>query len=144
IQDSLHLCKTARNNLYTGARCLILGDYCANYPMVRDTLGSHTESPIFRRDFIKYDKQDDNAAARLFSGAMLKHATVEPSEYMGLIVYFFIFGEFVNSYQSRRMSHHDRATIVIRTLLFIEQWKLFLQKKKGIRTIFSLYFTSLV
>ncbi|THU93771.1 hypothetical protein K435DRAFT_669626 [Dendrothele bispora CBS 962.96] len=128
IQDSLHLRKTARNNLYTGARSLILGDYCANYSMVH-TLGSHTESPIFRRDFIKYDKQDDNAAARLFSGAMLKHATVEPSEYMGLIVYFFIFGEFVDSYQSRRMSHHDRATIVIRTLLFLEQWKLFLQKQ---------------
>ncbi|THV04490.1 hypothetical protein K435DRAFT_595805, partial [Dendrothele bispora CBS 962.96] len=128
IQDSLHLRKTARNNLFTGARCLILGDFYANYRMVHE-LGSHPDSPIFRRDFIKYDKQDDNAATRLFSAAMLKHSSTSPSENMGLIVYFFVFGEFVDAYQSRTMSHHDRATIIIRTLIFLEQWRLFLKKQ---------------
>ncbi|THU96547.1 hypothetical protein K435DRAFT_576460, partial [Dendrothele bispora CBS 962.96] len=81
------------------------------------------------RDFIKCDKQDDNAATRLFSAAILKHASGNPSENMGLIMYFFVFGEFVDSYQSRVMSHYNHATIVIRTLIFLEQWRLFLKKQ---------------
>ncbi|THV02572.1 hypothetical protein K435DRAFT_653008, partial [Dendrothele bispora CBS 962.96] len=127
VQDSLHLRKTARNNAFTGARNLLLGDFEVNYSKVH-ALGTQSDSPIYQRDIIKYDKQDDNAAARLFSAAMLEHASQSPSEYMGLIVYLFLFGEFVDAYQSRIMSHYDRATIVLRTLIFLEQWRVFLKK----------------
>ncbi len=49
VQDSKHSLKTFRNNLFSGARLLVLGDSVAFYEMVRE-MGFDTNSPIFHRD----------------------------------------------------------------------------------------------
>jgi hypothetical protein len=71
IQDSKHAAKTARNNLFTGARMLVIGFFVAFYAQVR-ALAYHPFSPLFRRDVDRVDRQDDRAAARLFSASSLQ------------------------------------------------------------------------
>ncbi|KAE9401847.1 hypothetical protein BT96DRAFT_817314, partial [Gymnopus androsaceus JB14] len=126
-QDSLHLQKTARNNSFTGARLLILGDFVVHYCQIHD-LALKPNSPLYHRDVIKYDKQDDNAAGRMFSSRFLEHSSQDPMTNMGLIVYLFVFGELVDAFQSRNMAHRDQATIAIRTILFLQTWRKFLAK----------------
>ncbi|THU78308.1 hypothetical protein K435DRAFT_700336 [Dendrothele bispora CBS 962.96] len=126
-QDSKHFSKTGRNNVYAGPRLLILGDFVLNYEMIYH-LAHETNSPLYKRDVVRYDKQDDNAAARLYSTSMLEHTSRDPANNMGLIIYFFVFGEFVDAYQSHTMPHLDRVIIVFRTLLFLETWRKFLAK----------------
>jgi hypothetical protein len=75
IQDSKHALKTARNNLFSGARLLVLGNYIAAYEYARPLAFDNSTSvppPLYRRDVERLDRQDDNAAARLFSKATLE------------------------------------------------------------------------
>ncbi|KAJ7036260.1 hypothetical protein C8F04DRAFT_1258120 [Mycena alexandri] len=74
------------------------------------------------------DLMDDAAAARLSSADTLEQAVQDPTKNLGLFVYLFIFGDLINAYQSRTMSHHERAKIAIRTRLFLQTWCLYLQK----------------
>jgi hypothetical protein len=71
LQDSKHFLKTARNNLFSGARLLTFPIGVATYADVRDMALSKT-SPLYLRDVEKVDRQDDNAATRLFSAASLE------------------------------------------------------------------------
>jgi hypothetical protein len=128
LSDSKHDLKTKRNNLFSGARSIILGNYYANYQQIREH-ALDDSSPLYQRDVIKSDRQDDNAASRLFSAAMLEKASEDPSKHLGLVVYLFVFGEFIDAFQSRQMPHKDRARIVMRTLAFLETWKEFLRKQ---------------
>ncbi|KAF9019704.1 hypothetical protein BDZ89DRAFT_959010 [Hymenopellis radicata] len=128
MQDSLHGRKTGRNNAGTGARGLVLGNFTVHYEQLYD-MAMSKNTPLYERDVVRSDKQDDNAAARLFSAAALEHALEKPDENMGLCVYLFIFGELIDAYQSRVMSHHQRAKIALRTRLFLTTWKRFLKKQ---------------
>lgn len=127
IQDSKHALKTTRNNEYSGARLLVLGNFVVNYEQVY-IIAINPKGPLYRRDVIKYDKQDDNAAIRLFSAATLLEACKDTTNNLGFAVYLFVFGEFIDAYQSRTMPHKQRAIIAIRTLLFMETWRSFLRK----------------
>lgn len=127
-QDSKHALKTFRNNIFTGARAVTLGNYTVHYQQVRE-LAFSPDSPLYIRDVEKYDKQDDNAASRLFSAAILEQASSRPEDYMGFIVYDFVFGEFIDAFQCRTMNHCDRARIAIRTGIFLETWRMFLKKQ---------------
>ena len=54
VQDSKHALKTLRNNLFSGARLLVLGNHTATYSQVRDiALGDR--SPLYHRDVEKMD-----------------------------------------------------------------------------------------
>ncbi|KAJ7728968.1 hypothetical protein DFH07DRAFT_695847, partial [Mycena maculata] len=66
LQDLKHALKTFRNNLFSGARLLALGSYTAIYAHIRE-MAFEDGSPLFHRDVEKLDRQDNNAAARLFS-----------------------------------------------------------------------------
>jgi hypothetical protein len=70
IQDPKHLLKTCRNNIFSGAQIPIL----PNHPILFSDIRSMalSDSPIYRRDVINVDRQDDNAATRLFSSATLE------------------------------------------------------------------------
>lgn len=57
-------------------------------------------TPLFKRDVEKLDRQDDNAAARLFSANVLKFLANKHPDHAGKIVYLFIFGELVDAYQN--------------------------------------------
>ena len=71
VQDSKHALKTYHNNLYSGTRCLVMGNYVALYEEVLHL--SHGEgTPIYQCDVNKVDHQDNNAATHLFSAGMLQ------------------------------------------------------------------------
>ncbi|KAJ7755364.1 hypothetical protein DFH07DRAFT_725426, partial [Mycena maculata] len=65
-QDSKHALKTARNQLMTGARMIVLGFFTIFYSMLRN-IAFNILSPLFTHNVEKVDKQDDRAAAHLFS-----------------------------------------------------------------------------
>lgn len=124
IQDSQHACKTARNNSFSGARMLILGNYTV---LFEDLRRLYTESgPLYGRDVEKLDRQDDNAAIRLFSGDALHWLTKKHPELVGPIIFLFVFGELIDSYQSRQIGHTERVKMALRAFFFLEIWELFL------------------
>ncbi|KAF7349574.1 hypothetical protein MSAN_01682700 [Mycena sanguinolenta] len=83
-------------------------------------------SPLFHRDVEKLDRQDDNAATRLFSADALKYLVDHHPEYLGEIVYLFVFGELIDAYPNRTMSHADRLQLVLRARYFLDAWATFL------------------
>lgn len=64
IQDSKHSLKTFHNNLFTGARLLVLGNYTARYDTMHN-IAFMEASPLYHQDVEKLDRQDDHAATRL-------------------------------------------------------------------------------
>jgi hypothetical protein len=117
-----------QHNLCSGARALVLGDYVVHYHQIYNLAVNTDDSPLYEKDIVGYDKQDDNAANRVFSSAALRKLLENPSENMGLIVYLFVIGELVDAYESRTMTQLERAGAVIQARLFFSSWKLFLQK----------------
>ena len=72
LQDSKHALKTLRNNLFSGACLLTLGNHTMLYATICD-LAFANGSPLYRRDVEKLDRQDDNAASHLFSADTLSY-----------------------------------------------------------------------
>ena len=125
IQDSKHALKTLRNNLFSGARLLTFGNFVSLYCHIVDiTQGAGT--PLFSRDVTKLDRQDDNAAVRLFSADVLKYLADHHPDYIGEIVYLFVFGELIDAYQNRSMEHSERIKLVLRARYFLDSWEAFL------------------
>lgn len=52
IQDSKHALKTFRNNLFSGARLLTIGNHTAIYQRIRD-MAFESGSPLYHRDVEK-------------------------------------------------------------------------------------------
>ncbi|KAJ7436725.1 hypothetical protein B0H11DRAFT_2255972 [Mycena galericulata] len=127
IQDSKHGRKTFRNNAASGARGLILGNFSVYFEQMY-TLAMQPGSPMYQRDWKKRDRMDDRAAARLFSADTLQQAAEDPVNNIGLVIYLFVFGDLIDAYQSRTLSHHERAKIAIRTQLFLNTWRSYLKK----------------
>ena len=127
IQDSKHGAKTMRNNLFSGARALVLGNHLAMYSYVRDMAFSTLPGcPLYHRDVEKLDRQDDNAATRLFSAPSLDFIVKQFPDRLGLVVYLFVMGEIIDAYQSRTITHLERVKMVLRCRYFIRLWKRFL------------------
>ena len=129
LQDSKHLLKTFRNNLYSGARLLTFPNGVAMFSQVRE-MAFDTESPLFRRDVEKLDRQDDNAATRLFCAASLQWLESRGPEFSALVVYLFVFGDLIDAYQNRSISITERIQIVLRAYFFLEMWEEFLLKAR--------------
>lgn len=55
VQDSKHALKTARNQLLTGARILIMGFFPAFFAQLRD-LAINAAGPLFTRDVERLDR----------------------------------------------------------------------------------------
>lgn len=127
VQDSKHALKTFRNNLFSGARALVLGNHISMYSQVWRIAFGDPPGPIYQRDVEKMDRQDDNAATRLFSAETLDFITKHHPACLGLVVYLFIMGEVVDAYQGRTLSHLERIKMVLRCHYFLRLWKRFLQ-----------------
>ncbi|KAJ2921648.1 hypothetical protein H1R20_g15444, partial [Candolleomyces eurysporus] len=129
IQDAKHLRKTCRNNLMSGARTLVLGRYAIFYNHVRQIATENLlELPLYVRDVEKLDRQDDRAAARLFSAATLEYVINKHCDNLGLTVYLFVFGEMVDAYQNRQIPHVERVKMLFRAHYFKKLWKSFLRE----------------
>ncbi|KAH7910134.1 hypothetical protein BJ138DRAFT_1114345 [Hygrophoropsis aurantiaca] len=122
VQDSKHGAKTAQNQLFSGARLLALGNFPMYYKMLFD-ITDHPLGPLFRRDVERVDKQDDRAAARLFSAEniefSLRHFPTRPA----LSIYLFALGELVDAWQNRNITHATRAQMVMRARFFLMAWR---------------------
>ncbi|KAJ8694295.1 Methionine--tRNA ligase, mitochondrial [Pleurotus ostreatus] len=128
IQDSKHFRKTCRNNLFTGAKQMVLGRELIYYEQVRSMAYNQDRSPLYIRDVDKLDRQDDRAAARLFSAASIQHAI--ECGHSGLAIFLFIFGEACDAYQSRTISHTQRIHMVLLAFFFKLIWKQFLTENR--------------
>ena len=128
IQDSKHALKTMRNNLFSGARALVLGNHLAMYSHARDLAFTEIDNhPLYHRDVEKMDRQDDNAATRLFSAETLDFVRKHHAGCLGFAVYLFVMGEVVDAYQSRNINHRERVRMVLRCRYFLRLWRRFLQ-----------------
>ncbi|KAL0949787.1 hypothetical protein HGRIS_009825 [Hohenbuehelia grisea] len=137
VQDSKHALKTFRNNLFSGARLLAFGNYTAIYENIR-RIAFEPRTPLFTRDVERIDKQDDNAASRLFSSATLKYLADHHRECIGEIVYLFVFGELVDAYQNRRLAHIERIKLVLRARYYLDSWATYLEHAGYKRTQYIL------
>lgn len=121
-QDSKHGLKTAWNQLFTGARILVLGNFpCFYYQLLE--FAKHPLGPLFNRDVEKVDRQDDRAAARLFSAESLNFHLTQYPDQVGLSVYLFVMGELIDAWQNRNIRHADRARMVMRARFFLMAWR---------------------
>ncbi|EEB92292.1 hypothetical protein MPER_09224 [Moniliophthora perniciosa FA553] len=99
VQDSKHALKTFRNNLFSGARLLVLGNFTAHFRQIFEAV-LDDKSPMFHRDVgSKLDKQDDNAASRLFSAANLEFFLEHRPDMLG----------------NREISHDERLKLSLET-----------------------------
>ncbi|KAH9933100.1 hypothetical protein B0H21DRAFT_835847 [Amylocystis lapponica] len=122
VQDSLHGAKTARNQLFTGARIVVLGNSPSFFAQLRE-FAMNALAPLFHHDVEKVDKQDDRAAARLFSSPTLsQHLSIYPHR-TGLSIYLFILGELIDAWQNRHLVHIERAKMVMRARFFLMAWR---------------------
>ncbi|KAL1750488.1 hypothetical protein FB107DRAFT_279583 [Schizophyllum commune] len=117
MQDPKHAMKTARNNLYSGARALTIGHHVPHFALVHQIWLE--DGPLFSRDVNNPDKQDDNAG-----GWLIDHHP----EHIGLIVYLFVVGEMIDAYQSRTLPLAERVIMILRGKLFFEMWEKFLDR----------------
>jgi hypothetical protein len=127
VQDSKHALKTLRNNLFSSARLLVLGNFTAMFPHVV-LAAKGVGSPLFNRDVEKLDRQDDNAAVRLFSAEALKYFADNHPDFTGEIIYLFVFGELIDAYQNRHIPHAERLKLVLRARYFLDTWEAYLDQ----------------
>ncbi|KAJ6632173.1 hypothetical protein B0H10DRAFT_2206574 [Mycena sp. CBHHK59/15] len=59
---------------------------------------------------------------RIYELAMAPDSPMFKRDYIWEIVYFFIFGELVDSYQSREISHTERIKLALRARYFLDAW----------------------
>jgi hypothetical protein len=127
IQDLKHCRKTGRNNLFSGAWLLVLGNHTVCYEQVQ-SMASEADNLLYWQDVDRLDRQDDRATARLFSASFLhysisRHGDSNP----GLPVYLFIIGELVDAYENCHIPHIEHVRMVLQMHFFKSQWKSFLQ-----------------
>ena len=131
LQDSQHGLKTLCNASFSGARLLVLGNYVVLYHHFHRI--STEGGPLFQRDVEKVDRQDDSSAIRLFSADVLQWLTENYPTLLGPIIYLFVFGELIDTYQNRHIPHIERVKMILRTLFFMEMWEEFLIKARYAR-----------
>ncbi|KAJ7727809.1 hypothetical protein DFH07DRAFT_871519 [Mycena maculata] len=112
LQDSKHALKTFRNNLFSGARMLTFRNFTAIFRRIWPWR-CHLTLPSIN---------DDAVASRLFCAAVLEYLWENHPEYVGEIVYLFVFGELVDAYQSRKIGH----TMALRAKYFLDAWARYL------------------
>lgn len=120
-QDCEHGRKTGRNQVFTGARVLALGNFTLHFGQLAKIV-EHPSSPLFRRDVFRVDKQDDRAAERITSSLTLEHICKHNPDHLALIIYLFNLGEMIDAWQSRILSHSERARMVMRSRYFFMAW----------------------
>ncbi|KAG9098221.1 hypothetical protein FS749_004344 [Ceratobasidium sp. UAMH 11750] len=105
---------------------LVIGNHILHYAQVRDIAFDDT-STLYHRDTDKLNCQDDQAASRLACAATLEFILTKRTDYLGLAVYLFVFGELCDAYRSRQINHAERFKMAMRAHYFLELWMDFLK-----------------
>ncbi|KAI0291529.1 hypothetical protein BC826DRAFT_881189, partial [Russula brevipes] len=80
------------------------------------------------RDVDRLDRQDDRAAACLFSAAFLQQCIARHGDSnVALPIYLFVVGELIDAYENRQIPHIDRIKMALRMRFFKSIWKSFLR-----------------
>jgi len=137
IQDSKHVLKTFHNNLFSGAQLLVLGNHIAVYEHIHQ-LAYENNSPLYVRDVERLDRQDDNAATRLFAADTLKYLCDNHPDYLGEIVYLFVFREHIDAYQNCSLMHNEHIKLVLQARYFLDSWETFLTASGYSKTTYLL------
>ncbi|EJD43923.1 hypothetical protein AURDEDRAFT_25075, partial [Auricularia subglabra TFB-10046 SS5] len=74
------------------------------------------------RDVSKVDRQEDRAAARVFSAEFLNHQVVHFPQQRGTSLYLFFLGGLFDAWQSRHLPHHTRVLLALRCRYFLTSW----------------------
>lgn len=122
VQDPKHGGKTARNQILSGARYLIIGCFSLLYRYLLE-LANSPFCRLFRRDVERVDKQDDRAAARTLSGEVLECLMKELPECCALVLYLFVVGELIDAWQNRHIPHTEHIRMVTRARYFLMAWR---------------------
>ncbi|KAI0688683.1 hypothetical protein C8T65DRAFT_700472 [Cerioporus squamosus] len=127
VQDARHALKTLRNTIYTGCRLLTMGPEVVLYSHARRM--AEENGPLYMRDVEKVDRQDDNAAARLFSGDALEWLSSHDEEsHRGTAVYLFVYGELVDAHIGRTVDLAERLKMCFCAEFFTDLWEVFLRR----------------
>jgi hypothetical protein len=120
--DGKHAKKNGRNAASSGARVLAMGHFIVHWGQLR-ALAESKDTPLLKADVIGVDKQDDRAAARLFSSATIDHISkTQPTE-IGLAIYLYIIGGLIDAQQNRSISFNERMILLWRGRFFLEGWR---------------------
>lgn len=94
VQDLKHAKKTAQNQLFTGARHLLLEIDTVRYDQLY-LLAHQDKHTLLKRDVLNVDKQDDGVAYRMFhSDNLLQIIQAENiSDMIRLFIYLFVLGK---------------------------------------------------
>lgn len=122
VQDSKHGAKTSRNQILSGARLLSISCQVVLYSQLYEI--AHEEGgPLMVQDVERLDRQDDRAAARLLSSAVLAHLALQHPEWIGLGSYLFVMGGLFEAWQNRTIGHEERLRLVFRACYFLVIWR---------------------
>ncbi|KAJ7911244.1 hypothetical protein B0H13DRAFT_1614840 [Mycena leptocephala] len=118
-QDSIHMLKTFCSNLFTGARMPTFGNFTAIFRRIYE-IAMDPKSLMYKRDVEQLDRQDDRTMTRLFCAIVLEYWSENHPEYVGEIVYLFVFGELVDTYQNCKIGHAERIKRALRARYFLD------------------------
>ncbi|RIB25476.1 hypothetical protein C2G38_1956345 [Gigaspora rosea] len=129
IQDPKHAKKTARNQIFSGAKLLSLRINTICYDQLFK-LAHQSQHFLLKRDVLNVDKQDDGAALRTFHSNNLKQILINdtlPDESVGLFEYLFVLGELFDAYLCRNIDHKIRIEMALRAYFFLNMWKKYIE-----------------
>jgi hypothetical protein len=124
MQCPKHAKKTARNQLFSGARFITLGKQPVFFGQLAK-LVNEFNTCLLKRDVFNTDRQDDGAAFRIFCSNFLAQLTEHErihEEYLSLFVYLFILGELFDAFLNREINHAVRIKMVMRSYFFLNIW----------------------
>ncbi|KAI7944157.1 hypothetical protein MJO28_011685 [Puccinia striiformis f. sp. tritici] len=119
VQDPKHACKTAANQILSGARLLSFGKFHLNISHLVALLGQ--SSPLYAGDVLNCDKQDDGRAYRTMNWETLE-ASLQSPQHTGLAIYLYLFGELTDAWLSPTMDHLDRIRSAWTCIFFMQFW----------------------
>ncbi|CAB5365021.1 unnamed protein product [Rhizophagus irregularis] len=130
VQDPKHAKKTARNQLFTGARLLSLGIGTARYDQLFQ-LAHQDQHVLLKRDVLNVDKQDDGAAYRMFHSenlAQIIRLGTIPSDMIGLFIYLFVLE-----------SHSTKWYNMQRSIISIQSYDIFISMAESLIMLVKIY-----
>ncbi|KAJ3760769.1 hypothetical protein EV360DRAFT_39135 [Lentinula raphanica] len=125
--DGKHGKKNGRGSATSGARILCLGHYIVHYGQLAH-LAEGPDTPLMKADIIGVDKQDDRAAARLFSASVIQYISKILPDELGTAIYLFVIGEIIDAQQNRTISHVERVKMLWRGRFFLKGWHSYVQR----------------